>query len=708
MENNEKTTHYNMTNLNIKFRFLIILVAVFAILGFAGFAKEPPAAFAEGAYVSDEVVVTAEFLQGMNGITPVFSTYPYEEGGDSYRKGVCAQFGVHAPYYRFVYTVDGENRAETQRFDTPADGLATFEADETGLFVVTCEVFADETGVVADSVSCTFKNDETAPYMTGEAVSEMSDWKRSGQEYVATIDWSVFNDAKSGLYGFRYFLRYDNGTTSDIMSVDFKNAEKSSVSVSEKAVLWLIVADTAGNTLEKSYKLDKFDNVAPPMPSYVVTPEPQEGVYAEKYEIRVTFLDDNAEGSGLSSVQKYRINGETRAFEAGVPTPESIILDKAADYRIQLFATDNAGNVSETREIVVPFSVFDVTPPYIGDVQFSFDLTNKDGICTLYADVTDSKESGVVAVYLEGTEVTLRPGASATFSTFITTFDCLSFGPTITLAARDALGHGSSVTMAFPYFTDVEINEALKRMVGAFRATSREEYAPAAWQALTNASTKVCNLLRSENATKADITIAINELAALFDENVKTVFVIRSAPDFASSHVTFTVPEEDIATLKKGSSVTVELSQGTATNKDYASEAGFGSGFSDFFDLVVKVDGEEPKEPFTVGLTLSMDLPNGYYDRRVALFDATTGKSVDTEIVNNKIVFNVKTSGKYALAIEGGKAPTGSNMENAESTTITVFGRTIDKTIFWWIIGGCGGGALLLIAVFVVLGKVIG
>ena len=530
----------------------------------------------------------------------------------------------------------------------------------------------------------------------------MTGWRHSGQEYVVSIDWSVFSDSNSGLYGFCYFLRYDNGMDTEVTSLLFKNADTSAVTVTGKGTLWLVAIDTAGNALEVSYRMEKFDDVKPPVPQYAITPEISDGKYAGEYEISVTFSDDNAGGSGLAQTQHYRINGESRAFEASLPTPESIILNRAADYHIVLYAVDNAGNVSDERVIDVPFSAFDVTPPNIADIIVSFDLSNADGICSITADVTDSGESGVKNVYLEGKNVTLRPSALSTSSKRIAYFDCFGYGPTVTLTAEDEIGRSSSVTLMFPYFTDVDINEGIKRVVALFRATNKDAYTDTMWSSLQEGSTKICNLLRLENASKTEIMTAISSLSAMFEEKIKTSYTILSVPDFVSTGVTFTVAESDMAGYKYGTTVSMEMAKGQKQSTDYVSRVGFNSGFTDFFDLAVKLDGEELETPFTTGLSVSMTMPNGYFDRKVALFDVATGEKVNTEQANNTLVFTVKASSQYALVIEGGKAPTGSN--ETEVKTITVFDRKIEFTKFLWIVGGCAGAAVLLIILIIVIG----
>lgn len=656
-------------------------------------------AFADTTVYTERVKGT--YLVGADGITPTVEEKDYIKGG--YASNVTVTFAVSTRFYLLSYTLDGTYFVD-RITETPSDGKVTFVADKTGRYVLTCAAYEEQTAEnPIGSATEEFLNDSDAPLVSPNAVSGNGEWKRTGQDCVFTVDWGAFADERSGLGILLYRFGYDDGTYSSIYEVNLLTAGKTELSVNKKCTLFVACSDKAGNRTSAIYPLDCFDDYAPPMPTYEITPALGAGKYAQSYEIKVEFLPDNG-GSGLKKEQSYSINGTTYRFEAEPPVPETIILDKAMDYTIRLYATDNAGNVSQTAEITVPYSAFDISLPEVKEVTRQIDLSGENGFCRVIVNANDRNESGIASITSEDGKIVFSP-VQGTTDLYSAVFDCYGFGQELILIITDNAGNRTRYVVAFPYFYDAEINEAVRKCVEKLRGTDLTEYTAAAVKNINDGITKVNLLLSLDNSAKTEIINAVNELAAIPDVIVTTVYEIESAPEYASANITFALNESDFGAYPKGSVVTVTLSKYTGEEKDYASVAGFTRAFYDYFSLSVKINGENLASPLSEGIYVGMSKPAAYYDRDVAIIDAATGKVVETEVKNNRIFFTVKNDGNYVLAVSGGKAVTSGT---GDKKMISVFGKTMDFSVFLWIVCGTGAVAVIAVALLLILKRIRG
>ena len=699
-----------VNKINIKLLLILfsalVLFAAFVAVFFAENTFENNVQFAN-ADTGNSVVLQSlkgSYFDGVNGTSAIITERDYDGG---YAANVTAVFRIEAPFYLFEYTIDGKPYGAEKLQAVPENGLVEFAANRTGRYSLICRAYNSEnTSLSCGEANADFYNDAEVPVENGTAILPMTEFKRTGQEYIGTVDWSVFVDERSGIAGIYYYYDYGNNETSEIHSVDLSTGGKTNFTIKKRCEIKVVCYDRAGNGISRSYAMDGYDDAAPPIPNYTVTPSVTENGYANQYEIKVTFLEDNGV-SGLKDIQSYSINGITYNFEAAPPVPESIILDKAIDYTVILYAADNAGNISESVKIFIPYSAFDLTPPVIDKVVRQIDISDERGICRIDLYANDKGESGISDVTDESGKLSFTKGAQATSEYYTAFFDCYGFGNEIVIIVNDNAGNKTRYILNFPYFSDTEISETVKKCAETLETTDFSLYTENAAKNINTAINKLNLLLSSENSAKTDILRAAEELTEKITESVSCSYVINSSPEYASPNITLEVTASDFTDYKKGSVITVALSKWEGEGKDYTEAAGFDKSFSDYFALNLTIDGESLKAPLNTGILVGMNKPTDYYDRDVAIIDASSGKKIDSEVKNNRIYFRVKGDTRYILVVEGGKAPTLSATGETDKT-ITVFGNEMNLSTFLWIVCGTGGVAIAAVIILIVIRKLRG
>lgn len=695
---------YMVKRSNIFSAFLMFVFIVGTMFFFSCLIETEKVAYADEPYLS-EPEITAEYFTGVNGKDAVYERVAYDDDR-GYARNVSVDVLVNAPYYKIEYvTAEGDERRFDFVLETPASGDVSFKPTASGTYTVTISAYSDfsATELLAQKTAW-FRCDLDAPVLPDSITDGLTKWVRTGTDNSFTVDWSEATDARSGLYGVYYYYAYEDDRVSEIYSLDARTAPlgKNTFTVTEKCRFVAIFYDNAGNGIATEAILDRFDDTAPYVPTYTITPTVQNGKYAKFYEIQVTFPGDSG-GSGLSSSQYYRINGKTEAFAAEPPLPETIRLTKQADYTVELFSLDNAGNRSAYATINVPFNAFDVTPPDIGQFNLDFDLTDEEGICRLSVIVSDRGESGVQSVRIDETDIVLKPGLLNP-TEYAAKFDCFGFENALRITATDVSGNVNTYDVPFPHFKNAAISTALQKLTTSLREMNREEYTTEYAAQIDASAERLATLLERETTTEQEIVSAASALNTAFatgEEIVLFDYVIASTPEYASASITLQAGE-GLTGFLKGTVLTVTLSKESDIKKDFAKESGFGSSFTDYFGLRITEDGQE-RAIGEGSILVGMNMPIGYYERKIALFDADTGEQVETEVKNNKIYFGIRRSSRYALVIEGGKASKTSG--GTTTATITVFGNTMKKSTFYMILGITGGVAVLAIALFVVIAK---
>ena len=652
-----------------------------------------------------EPTVTARYFTGVNGKDAVYETTAYDDA-KGYASSVTVSVRIDAPYYKTEYVIDGEEYTFDYVLETPASGIVTFTPSVSGRYDVVFYAYGDFSATEPlGTKEVSFKCDSDAPIIDGKLSDGMERFVRTGDDGFFEVDWTKVSDERSGLYGVCYYYVYENDLRSDVYTLDAQKTalEKNGFTVREKCRFVAICYDNAGNGSSYEIDLNKFDDVAPPIPTYTVTPEIVNGKFARSYEIKVTFIEEET-GSGLDKTQFYRVNGKTERFEATPPTPETIILNKQADYTIELYAVDKAGNRSLYETINIPFSAFDVTPPDISGEDVSFDLTSKDGVCELKVNVSDRGESGVKSVEIEGKDITLRPSATNS-AVYSVKFDCFGFENALKIVATDNVGNRNTYTVPLSYFSNAAISTAIGKLTEELRQMDESEYTASLLKEIKGAADKLEYLLVSDNTSESDVASAASVLSGLLKKTVEFDYVIESKPDFASANAILE-KASGFEGEKKGTVITVTLKKDVGDEGKYVLSSGFQKAFTDFFALELGKNGAAVSGSVGGDVSVGMNMPVGYYERDIALFDMESGEKVETEVKNNVIYFKMNKSTRYALVIEGGKAPKTSGNASQKTDTITVFGNTLKKTTFFMIIGIAGGVAVLAIVAFVVIMKV--
>jgi hypothetical protein len=652
------------------------------------FAPEAGYAYADAVCVSADSV-TATYMTGVNGVNAEYSynqTYVPERG---YAKDVKAVFSVTSDYYRFTYTLGGTDVDESV-CETPSDGKAVFHADKTGEYNVTCYACSDASGQTElGSCSAAFRNDADAPSLPD--IAAMDEWLAVGTVYDAEVDWGLCADAVSGIYGIYYYFVYDDGTKTDAVSVNVLTAGKSLLEIKGKCRLFAVCYDKAGNAAQKVYGFDRYDGVKPPQPSYTVTPDRDVTLYAKSYTVTITYCED-AE-SGLADRQYYLLNGVNYEYDG------SVICDKQMNYRLDIYALDNAGNRSDYVEINIANTEFDVTPPYVNNLSRSVDVTSGSGIYTVSFIGSDYGESGISSAYLETADKYFTKKTYGAYDLYSVSFDCYKMSA-LAVKVCDYAGNVTTVYTVTDYFSDEEISSAVKSCAELYPTIDSALYTETLFEDIASAYTKLNTLLSASGTEKADILSAAADIKAYVSTGIITSYQIDSVPDYASCAVNFTVSDTDFPEAKKGDTVALSIAKAESDGKDYVSAAGFEKGFSDYFVLTVTYNGSALGYPLETGLLVRMNMPKNYYDRNVALIDISNGEKQTATVSNNQIGFYVRKTSTYALVIEGGKAVTGNT---TEEKTITVFGNKIKLSTFFTVVGVTGGIAAAAVAGIIVI-----
>lgn len=700
---------------NIKTIKAIIFIAVLAAAIAAVFGVKFNAT--NYAAYADEPTVRAKELKGyyfigLNGVSANIAEREYTD--EKYPRKVVARFEITAPYY-FIET-NGETEQSKVEI-TPENQIVEYEANESGNYEVKVIGCSDEKGTKLDHTIVYFSVDADKPTIAdGEKVVEpMTEWLREGKKYVAVANWSAFRDDRSGVSKICYYFEYPNGSRGEVTVLDYDvSPDRTVFEITEKCTLVAVCYDNAGNGLEVRYGFDRFDFYAPPAPTYEITPEPREGFYASEYKVKVTFLPDNG-GSGLQQTQYYTIyeNGQavTKPFEQASTEVCAISLATACDHKIILYATDNAGNVSETKSLSVPFSAFDVTEPTIKDKPtLIVDVLDANAFFTVSVYATDKKESGISkATFFYGDKsYEMKPDqtVSGGYARYGVVLPYDAFNAKVKefiIEMEDAAGNRAERVDSIPYFSDSETATLINRVMKTLDGFTKTDYTDAAAKSVERDAATLNRLLSYPGNSKSDIIKTAQSLMTSIESDVTCSTIIESVPDYASGIISFSAFETDFTEFKKGTQVTLTLMKGKNDGKDYPSIAKAGKAFTDFFGLKITIDGKELVEPLKKGLSVKMNMPNKYLDRTVALVNVKTGEVVPTETINNAIRFTLKQSTDYALVIYGSREPTATMQE--ASKKVTVFGKEMPLSRFLWIVCGCGGAAVVLVAALIILKK---
>ncbi len=664
--------------------YIIIFIAVLAIaaaFSVGGSSLEANAEEPVSINVTCEAVVKVE-----NGVAIYDKARKYD---DNYYRNIKVEFTVNAPYYRL-----DKNDEPGKVTATPVGGKVYFTPaiSQTAVYNLTCYAFHDDTGVNAiGSCSTRVKYDRDEPVIAD--IPEMTDWVRGGKDYDIVVDWAQCTDM-SGLFSLEYRIDYDGESAdSKFVKVDLSTLGKSVITIDKNCVLTVICFDRAGNCSKKTVVYNQFDDIKPPIPTYVISPEPSDDAYASKYAIKVNYTED--EQSGLSSVQKYIINGVTEIYDG------EIVLSSPKEYDIRLFATDKVGNVSESVSIHLPIGAFDCVPPLISKLTYTIDLKDPNYIASISFQAADMGQSGVKQAYTP----TLKTFFSAIPGENITTYvlKCnLYRTESIEIEVTDYAGNTADAMLYINHFGNSVISDTMKSVADTYKTLDKDSFTEARWNEIDNAYNNLNTMLVISQTDYEQFIEEANAIKNLIESELDLVYQIESAPETVSTGIKFDAEKSDFPTSKNGTKISLILSKSETDAEKFIVKSGFAKGFADTFNLRIERDGESVVETLAKGLTVHMEMPFNYLDREYKLYDMTTEEEVAYEIVNNYLVFNIKKDSSMAMVISGAKQVTG-NVDAPK--TVTVFGNTYSLPIFLAIVLVPVAFAIVVIIVVIVIKK---
>ena len=687
-------------NKNIFLLYLVSIVFVVSFLfgvSYAGF-------FAR----ADEYVtvdsVTATYLSGFDAdgqpefvYNADYDTY-FRNTANPYAKDVAVTFDVAAgaAYYKLTCLKDGEEEPEGLRLtEVPANGKVVCDDFDSGEYTVTCYVYSSTQDMLG-SKSVTVKCDGDAP--TLPTANAMTAWQAAGTNFDVVVDWSNAQDALSGIKAAFYKVFYNDGSMSSLHTITGSLPDRSYAVMNKAGKVVVTVYDAAGNASSRDYIYDMYDTVKPMVPSFTVSPTVVTGRYARSYTIVLTYYEDGQ--SGLADKQYYLMNGKSYEYENGV----GIVIDEQKNYSFSFYAMDKTGNRSDYVNYEMLSSCFDVKAPYLDTATFltEIDLTATNGVCGLSFVASDYKESGIVSVKLDGSDADFVVTENNGNYTCALRFDCFDGAYLRKVILTDAVGNRAEHSFVIDYFSDNNINAYCKELSRLYHTTDYAKCTASTKEKIDEAFSSMNILLNTTGNSFADIKAQYEAIKNLFEPVSFTKLTIASAPEYASSAVQFTVDQNDFALDTFGNTLEIVIAAAEGEDKAFVSNSGFSSGFTDYFTLDIKLNGQDLTSPLNSGLVVTTGLPSGYLDRSVKLYNVKTGEEIETIVVNNRIRFTLKESVSCALVISGSKAPT---VYNDNAKTVVVFGRTWPLGSFLGVVLGVGGGAIVIAVLLMVLLK---
>ncbi len=657
-------------------------------------------AFADAETVTSRT--TATYFSGLNGkYLPQYTQSvdyfsDYFNNGNNYAKDIVIEFTVNdAAYYGIGYTLNGEivTDGNERRLPVPGDGKVYFETEKSGVYVVTCTAYDESERMIA-SESVTVKSDTDKPSLP--KTNAMDGWLADGTKFDIDIDWTDCKDVLSGLAHVLYTIDSDRG--GEIKEVkDINNLSHSAIPIMHACSLGITLYDKAGNGIEiKNIPFTSFDATVPPKPTYSVSPQLGKDFFAKEYKIDVFYPDDPE--SGATKKHHYILNGITEEYGG------TIILDEQKNYLLSFYNENNAGQKSEYVEINIAGSAFDITEPHVDRMQAKIDLTEKAGIVCVSFIANDYGESGLKGATVKGAGLPFSMQKEKLYDSFSLYNDWLQ--PSMTVLIEDQAGNVANWTVMIEYLDDKTVTEEIKTLIELYRNTDFSSFPQESKEKIDSLYMQMNHLLNTSNNELSAIYTLYEAICDRFKPVATCEYEIVSAPDCVSSVLHYEIEQEDFANGTFGNTVTLKMYRGTNAALDYLRLAGMESGFQDYFHLELYYNGAVVTEPLKKGISVYMNCPTGYPDRRFVLIDQKNGTVVPTQTVNNEICFEMKESMSLALVVSGSREMTEYVPVASGGEKITVFGREWPKSTFLWLVCGTAGGALLLILLLTILALV--
>lgn len=572
----------------------------------------------------------------------------------------------------------------------PTNGATTYsyKVDKNGIVNVFCYAYNDlqeEIGLINSTV----KSDITAP--DNFAKVNTMDKYIGNILYDVTINWDNFSDELSGKGKVFYNFIYASDEITDIglSEVDISNVNATTFSISNNGTLTIFHFDNASNSLIKQYNFDKFDFAPPPVPVITITPNVDTAFtdgYAREYFVTIDYALDAL--SGNAEIQKYSVNNKNYDYHQG------FTLSGAINYSIKAYSMDNVGNASETTVATISSSSFDDFAPLIINKVLMIDLT-KPIIASLSIDITDT-QSGVATAAIDSLSINFVKGYGDTYKA--------EFNPnklsSIVIKVTDKVGNTTFEHLIINYFDIEKLSDKIISYNTKYLEFDKSLYNEQLLNQIDKEYGVFNTMLISASTQEGQIYSEMDKIDALFEGRSEHTYTVASVPLYLSTMIRYKVTESDFENYKKGDSVNLVFSSEVSNDDNYKKISGYKSYFADLFSLRILYKGNEV-EQLDNGLEITMNLPNGDYERNFTLYNMNTKEIVDTTIVNNQIVFNCKEGASYALIISGKN-----EIALANATKyIKLFGKKLDYGTFFGVVFGVIGATALIIVVIIVLKK---
>lgn len=672
----------------LPFFFLLIIVCIiFAI------PKENNSA--DAGENSTVAFITAT-CQSLDSATLTYSDTQFDIiNSGVYKKNVKVYFTItnnsDVSYYKFG--IEEQNMAEytLDPIDTngQASEIVSYQfTDNTGIFNITCYIYNDE-DMILDSATVTVKSDCDVPNSFG-TVNSMTSYQKGGTFFNVSFDLSNFSDALSGQKEVYYSFRY-KGAMTDLISYRKAETTSNTFEIEDNGTLKIVYIDNAGNYATKEYHFDKFDKIAPAIPVISVAADSdtvKAGGYTRSYTVTITYGSDI--GSGTANAQFYVINGETRSY-----TVPFKLNTAEKQFIIRANTVDNVGNASSFAEAIVSGDNLDIYEPTFNGLKFSVDLMKEKPLAISF--ISTDAHSGIDYAFIEDLNVYFTSGVSNTYSA-----DFASYGKTgLVIHVVDKVGNDKITHIVINYFGDSKKAQVIKAYYDIYHTLDFSLYTQGVIDEIKQAYLHLNIALMAENTQNSEFDTLYRRIDKLISGESNHTYSIETVPNYISSSISYHISEDDLDSYKKGDSVLLVLNALTLDNeKQYVKMTDFSKGFAEAFNLSAYYK-EQMLTNLANGIFVEMNMPYGYYERKIVIINKTTNEILETSTYNNKIAFTLKDSGDYVMVISGEKLKNA----NEKPKTVKVFGKAMPYPAFFGIIFGTLGGCALIVGILIVIKK---
>lgn len=599
-----------------------------------------------------------------------------EYDGQYYARGISVYFEVMAPYYTIVtYNSLGEEIYSTNPLEPDANNIAKYDVTRSGALTIRCYA-TDSQGVIQEVYDeIQIRSDNLSPQEP--TVSQMTEWVRYENGFLVQISLNQDNGS-AGIYKADIKIIYDdqNEETRTILSPNTNDA----FLIDRECTVVIAVYDYVGNSIEKSYRFDLFDSMPPPVPVFILTPniEPDENTngYVRNYFVTIDYGEDDKSGILLSS-RKYTINGVLFDYEGG------FYLSEQKKYTLTAYCQDNAQNPSEKAEINI--ENIDTIEPIVNDMTLHIDLT-KSSPYTIRINCADSM-SGIEKIEAVGIGDEFKPNL---YNWYEYHFDILDVS-SIVIKVYDNVGNVTQTNLLAPNYSNFNIIDLARDYNELFLTLNQDDYSQAAWLSVLNLYDALSIMLMAKDTSMSDFDYIKDQIDKAVSQGLEFKYVIRTVPEGIRTAIEYQMSESHLPNYKRGDTVTLFLDESSpqlavrSNHKDIARRlANFDKCMAFPFMLSFAYNGEIIDYEFDAPVTIAIPVPYGYEARYFEIIDLENEVILESETINNQVIFEIDKGGVFAFIIEGEEI----SLEPPKPRGVKVFGRYVSLGAFIGIIVG--------------------